>query len=59
MYHANINKMKAGEAILISDRANLTGKKKYQEWRKTLCDYRKEGLIIIKATVPANTKKKK
>lgn len=27
MYHANINKIKAGEAILISDRANLTGKK--------------------------------
>lgn len=27
MHHANINKTKAGEAILISDRANLTGKK--------------------------------
>lgn len=34
MYHANINKMKAGEAILISDRANLTGKKNIRNEEK-------------------------
>lgn len=50
MYRAYTNK--AIEVILISDGAHFTIKF-YQEYRRTLCDQRKEGLIIWKSIIPA------